>query len=292
MAKILVTGGRGMVGSYARQAFADNDLLILGSKELDVCAQRQVDDCFEAFRPEIVVHLAAATNVDRCQNEAAYAFRVNEEGTAHVARACQRLGCALVYVSSGAVFDGRKPEPYIESDAVSPVNIYGQSKLAGEAIVQRLTSRWYIARAGWIFGGAAHDVKFVGKLAGEMLAGRRELRIVDDKIGTPTYGLDFLRAVRQLLAGAPSGIYHLGNDGAGSRFRIAEEIRRVLGLEGTRLIPVSSDAFPLPAPRGRSEAIASCRWKTIGAPPPRAWQEALRDYLVNDYLPARAAAAR
>lgn len=137
-----------MVGSYASRVFTKDEVLALGSNELDICLPDQVDAKIDALRPDVVVHLAAATNVDRCQTDPAYAFRVNEQGTRNISRACLRHNCTLVYASSGAVFDGRKLEPYLESDPVSPANTYGASKLAGEVVVRDLACRWFIARAG------------------------------------------------------------------------------------------------------------------------------------------------
>jgi dTDP-4-dehydrorhamnose reductase len=120
-----------------------------------------------------VLHLAAATDVDRCEQEPAWADDNNALGTENVALACQVSGTPLVYVSTGAVFNGSKPEPYVELDEPSPSNIYARSKLAGEQVVAAVLQRYYIVRAGWMFGGAERETKFVGKIARLILGGRR-----------------------------------------------------------------------------------------------------------------------
>lgn len=285
MTRLLITGGNGMVGSYARDVFADHEILSTDLDTMDIASPTEIARTFAAFNPEIVLHLAAATDVDRCEQDPLFAFAANAVGTENVALACRGAGAAMVYASTGAVFAGDKPSPYTEYDRTRPSNVYAASKLAGEEAVRALVERHYVVRAGWVFGGGARDKKFVGKLFSLIQSGRRELKAVDDKTGTPTYAKDFLAGVRRLLETKRYGVYHMGNEGHCSRLEIAKEIAQVLGRD-VEIQPVSSAEFPLPAPRGASEAIANFKLKLLGLAPQRPWQEALAEYVKSELLAA------
>ncbi len=280
-----------MVGSYARGVFRGHELLSTDLPTMDIGSPEKIEETFRAFKPEVVLHLAAATDVDRCEREPDFAFRSNAVGTENVALACRRHGALMVYASTGAVFAGDKPHPYVEYDAPRPSNVYAASKLAGEEAVRALVERHYIARAGWVFGGGAKDKKFVGKLFSLISAGREGLQVVDDKIGTPTYAKDFLSGILRLLGVERYGVYHLGNEGSCSRHRIALEIARLAGRPDLGIRPVSSAEFPLPAPRGASEAIENMKLRLLGLAPQRPWQDALAEYLKDELIPAARSAA-
>jgi dTDP-4-dehydrorhamnose reductase len=293
--RLLVTGGAGMVGSYVAAVFAGDEVvstdIVGGGPRLDV-RDRAAVEAAVAGRPDVVLHLAAATDVDRCEQEPEWARTSNVVGTEHVAQACARFGVPLVYISTGAVFAGDKPEPYTEADEPRPSNVYAASKLAGERVVAATLRRYFIVRAGWMFGGGlARDTKFVGKISRRIVDGARRLEAVDDKIGSPTYARDLLETVRALLRTEAYGLYHAANVGACTRYDMAREIRDVLGRPDVEIVPVSSARFPLPAPRGRSEALASVKLPRL-AIPVRAWQAALRDYIVTQLFPAPASSAR
>jgi dTDP-4-dehydrorhamnose reductase len=280
--RLLVTGAGGMVGGYAREVFADAELLLTdiveGLPRLDVRDALAVRQAVTDFRPDLVLHLGAATDVDRCEQDPEWARQSNALGTHNVALACQAAGSLLVYVSTGAVFSGDKPEPYVELDATGPVNVYARSKLAGEEAVAALLQRYFIVRAGWMFGGGERDTKFVGKIAQLMLQGRPRIEAVDDKIGSPTYARDLLGGIRALLDTKAYGLYHVVNPEVASRYQMALAIREALGRPATVIEPVSSDRFPLPAPRGRSEALRNLKLELLGLKL-RPWEEALHEYV-------------
>lgn len=286
--RMLVTGAAGMVGSYVGQAFPDYDLILTDAAEgfhtLDVRDPSSVMKTIEVERPDVVLHLAAATDVDRCEREPDWAFHSNAIATQNVALACQRHHVTLVYVSSAAVFSGDKLEPYTEYDAPRPANVYGESKLAGERAVETLLQQFYVVRAGWMIGGGEKDKKFLGKIAGLLLTGV-PLKIVHDKIGSPTYAQDLLIGINRLLATGYYGTYHMSNAGACSRYDIALAIRDVLELPGVPIEPVSSAYFPLSAPRARSEAMRNLKLELLGLPPLRPWREALEQYVSAELAP-------
>ncbi len=272
-----------MVGSYVRRAFADHELVLTDVSEgwisVDVCDAIAVKRAIAEARPDVVLHLAAATDVDRCEREPDWAERTNAVGTQNVVRACETSAIPLVYVSTGAVFPGERTEPYTEVDTPAPSNVYARSKHAGEQIVDALP-RHYIVRAGWMFGGASRDVKFVGKIARLIQGGQTRLEAVDDLVGSPTYALDLLLGIHRLMQTGAYGVYHLANAGSCTRYACALAIRDTLERPDVEIAPVSSDRFPLPAPR-RSEALGSVKLEPLGLAM-RPWREALREYLLTE----------
>lgn len=290
---ILVTGSAGMMGSHLTDVFSPEELYRTDMRPsddvhaLDTRDPDAVMRTFERVRPEMAIHLAAETDVDRCEREVDHAFRSNALGTLNVALACQRFGTELVYVSTAGVFDGAKAEPYTEFDSPAPVNIYARAKYEGEKMVQSLVPRHYIVRAGWMFGGRGKDKKFVAKIAAMCLGlenGTREIRAVNDKFGNPTYAKDLLQNLRLLSRSGFYGVYHVVNTGSCSRYDVAVEIANFLQSD-IPVVPVPSAMFPLSAPRPRSEAARGYKLELLGLNSMRPWQHALREYL-TDWLAA------
>ncbi len=289
MSRILVTGAAGVVGGYVSEVFGDHDLtltdLVGDVERLDVADAVAVRSAVADASPEIVLHLAAATDVDRCEQEPDLAFRANTIGTQNVALACKEQSSILVYISTAGVFGGDKPEPYTEFDQPAPANVYGHSKFAGERIVETLLDRFYIMRAGWMVGGGPKDKKFVGKLVEILEGGETHLRAVDDKLGTPTFARDLATGIRSLLETGYFGLYHLVNGGgACTRYEVAVELCRILGRDDVTVDPVSSAYFPLPAPRARSEAMVNYKLQLLGLDRQRHWREALEAYVTQELL--------
>jgi dTDP-4-dehydrorhamnose reductase len=291
--RVFVTGASGAVGSYVAQAFGDAELELTDIQgpctRLDVADAPSVIEAISSAEPDLVLHLAAATDVDACQKDPDMAFRANAIGTQNVALACRHVDATLVYISTAGVFGGDKIEPYTEFDEPDPANVYGQSKLAGERVVASLLDRYYVVRAGWMIGGAELDKKFVGKIVDLIDRGGDRLRAVDDKFGSPTYAKDLVHGIRRLVDSGYYGLYHMVNEGMCSRYDIALAIRSVAGYPGLEVEPVSSAHFPLPAPRARSEAMRNYKLELLGFERMRPWQAALDDYLTTELLPQRRA---
>ena len=281
-----------MVGSYVPAVFSNADLYLtdlVGSpsdgSELDISNASSVLQIALKVEPDIVLHLAAATDVDRCEQDPDWAYRSNAIGTQNIALACRSIGASLVYVSTGNVFSGNKHEPYTEFDSPAPLNVYGQSKLAGEQIVSSLLRRHFIVRAGWMIGGGPKDKKFVGKIAELLLREDSDLKVVDDKFGSPTFARDLLVGIKKLIDSDWYGTYHLANLGVVSRYEIAVTLRRLLGRSEVPIEPVSSAFFPTPAPRIRMEALRNYKLALLGCEWMRPWQTALEDYLSEELVP-------
>ena len=276
---ILVTGASGMCGSYVRNVYFDGAIHLTDLDAMDIRDGDQVMRTFSSVRPDLVLHLAAETDVDRCEKEPDHARTTNVEGTGNVVAACLRYNAEMVYISTLGVFDGRKPTPYTEEDLPAPLSYYARTKWEGEQLDPPALRWCYIVRTGWIFGGGEKDKKFVGKIAALCQDGHsKELKVVDDKFGNPTYAQDLVAKIRELTVTGKYGLYHVANEGSCSRFEFAREITRLLG-RNVPMVLVLSDAFPLPAPRPRSEAGESRRLVQIGLKPMRPWKVALNDYL-------------
>ena len=257
--KVLITGADGMLGSALCPTLKKKGYTVIatdlapsneGSKKLDVRNFNDIKEMVEKVEPNMVMHLAAETDVDRCEVEPDHAFLTNTIGTQNVALVCQKRNVEMVYISTLGVFWGDKPEPYTEFDEPNPINVYGRSKLEGEKIVEILLQKFYIMRAGWMVGGGPKkDKKFIGKII-RQINETKTLKAVNDKIGSPTYTYDFCRCMADLIETGFYGLYHCTNKGVGSRFDVAKKIVEFMGRKDVAIEPVSSAYFPLPAPRG------------------------------------------
>ena len=286
--KILVTGANGMLGSALCPALTQRGHEVFATdlassyeeiKYLDVRDYKQIEEIVGKVQPDMVMHLAAETDVDKCEIEPDHAFLTNTIGTQNVSLVCQRRSIRMVYISTIGVFYGDKPEPYSEFDNPNPINVYGRSKLEGEKIVQSLLERYYIIRAGWMVGGGPKkDKKFVGKII-KRINETKVLKAVNDKIGSPTYTFDFSRCLIDLIETGYYGLYHCTNKGYASRFDVAKKIVDFLGRSDISVEPVSSAYFPLPAARARSEMSRNYKLELLSKDTMRNWDEALKEYI-------------
>lgn len=286
--KLLITGAAGMLGSALCPTLEKRGHIVYPTdivqsegikKHLDVTSYKQVKELLEKVKPDMVMHLAAETDVDKCEVDPDHAFLTNTLGTQNVALTCQKQDTEMVYISTIGVFYGDKPEPYTEFDEPNPINVYGKSKLEGEKIVQSMLKRYYIIRAGWMVGGGpAKDKKFVGKII-RLSEEKSNLKVVDDKIGSPTYTFDFCNCLANLIETGYYGLYHCTNKGYASRFDVAKWIIAVTGKSNITIEPVNSAYFPLPAARARSEMSRNYKLELLGMDTTRHWKVALKEYL-------------
>ncbi|HWO17730.1 MAG TPA: dTDP-4-dehydrorhamnose reductase [Kofleriaceae bacterium] len=263
--KVLVTGGRGQLGrSLVRAAAARGDVAVaLGADALDVTAPAQIDAALRAHAPAVVINAAAFTAVDRAEAERARAFAINADGAGHVARACAAAGVLCLHVSTDYVFDGAARRPYREDDPVSPQNVYGASKAAGER--QVLDAGGAVVRTSWLFGeGGPSFVHSMLRLARELPA----LRVVADQRGCPTCADDLAAALLELATRAPSGIYHARSSGPttwhGLAIAIVAEAHRHTQLACERVEPITTADYPTPARRPAYSVLDTGRLRALG----------------------------
>jgi len=293
--KILLTGAAGMLASAVidelerSDNILDSEIIIIKSdinlrtpdiQYIDVCNFDEIDHWVRTEKPDYIFHLAAETDVDLCERKPDYAYKTNYIGTENMATVCLKYDIPFLYISSGSVFYGDKAEPYNEFDQPRPINIYGQSKLYGEIIVKQLLKRYFIIRAGWMIGGWEIDKKFVYKIVRQLLDGKKEINVVDDRYGTPTFTTDFAKNMLSLIKTGRYGLYHMANKGWATRYDIANKIVGFMELERkVKVNPVSSAEFPLSAPRPRSEMIDNLHLNLIGLNNMPPWQESLNKYI-------------
>jgi dTDP-4-dehydrorhamnose reductase len=293
--KALITGGAGMLGTSLETTLRRSGWECTTSdvrndrkpnvKYLDVRDKDAVFEIISETSPDIVYHLAAETDLERCESSPDDAYRTNVVGTQNVVLAARESDAVIVYVSTAGVFDGTKQTPYTEFDQPNPINVYGSSKYQGESVVRNLASRYLIVRAGWMIGGGpGKDHKFVSKIMNQIREGRREIACVTDKSGTPTYAPFFSDVLHQLVLTGDFGLYHLVCKGITTRLGVAKEILGILGRNDIVLKPVDSTYFAkdFPTPRPPSEALVNYMLKLKGMDTIRSWQEGLKDYL-NSY---------
>lgn len=288
--RMFITGSGGMVGYYVESIFDDFKLFLTdieGDYErLDVTDYKGTQKLISQVKPDVVLHLAATTDVDKCEEDNGWAYKCNRDGTKNVAMACKDCNALMVYISSGSVFSGRLNRPAREADIPDPVNIYGMSKLAGEIEVGSILKRFYIIRTGWMMGGgSSKDKKFIGKIMKRILSGEKNLRIINDRFGSPIYAKDLLMGIKRLLFMDNSGIYHMVNSRSHrcSRYDIALAIKAILKKEDLKIVPVSFGEFSLFAPRSYSEELENFRLKQENLNFMRSWKDALGEYLTEDW---------
>lgn len=266
--KVLVTGANGMLGQDLCPVFEDAGAFIIetDANTLDITDKETVDKVLNDIHPDLVVHCAAYTNVDKAEDDLKTARLINSKGTENIAKACGKLGITLVYISTDYVFDGTKNDPYMPDDKPNPLNNYGLTKLEGENAVKKYCEKYYIARTSWLYGH--HGKNFVETMLS--LADRPEIKVVDDQIGCPTWTVELANGILKLLS-KPYGTYHVCGSGFVSWFGFAKEIFERSGLK-VNLLPCKTDEFPRPAKRPHYSVMENnslCR----------NWQSALQDYL-------------
>ncbi len=273
--RVFITGSKGQLGRALQAQFVDDVVFPADLPECDITDRPCVTQAIGESRPDVVIHAAAMTDVDGCARDPDAAYRVNALGTQNVALACQSAGCAMLYISTNEVFEGRKTEPYLEFDATNPINAYGRSKLAGETSVRDLLTRFYIVRTAWLYGkDGNHFVRKIIRRADE----QGHLRVVADEIGSPTYTEDVAGGVRRLIQAGAYGIYHFVNDGIASRYDFAHEILRLSGRGHVPIEPITLADFARPSTPPPYTPLRNLCGKALGITF-RPWQEALADYV-------------
>jgi dTDP-4-dehydrorhamnose reductase len=295
--RVYVAGGGGMLGDAVYRTLSkDHDIavsdIVVGEDWLHHCDVRDFSDYrrnVDQFAPDLLIHLAAHTDLEYCETSADDAYRTNTLGVEHAATIANARDIPLVYISTAGIFDGRK-DSYDDWDEPNPLSVYGRSKYLGERHVQRCVPRHFIFRAGWMMGGGlSKDKKFVGKLVRQLLAGERRLHVVDDKLGTPTYTLDFARNIERMIGTRFYGLYNQVCGGETSRLEVAFELVRLLGLDDVvEVIPVSSDHYAREyhAPRPASERLVNYKLALRGMNHMRDWRICLAEYVREQFADA------
>ncbi|TGU71091.1 dTDP-4-dehydrorhamnose reductase [Geomonas terrae] len=270
---ILVVGSKGMLGQELMALYGDRARGV-DIDEIDITDLTSVQRVLTTIKPSVVINAAAYTDVDGCQDNAELALQVNGEGVAHLAMISKEIGAKLVQVSTDYIFDGKKGTPYLEDDLASPLSVYGESKLAGEM------NAWFnpnhlIVRTQWLYGhGGKNFVETMLRLAKD----KKEISVVDDQIGSPTWTGDLALAIKALLDKGCEGVYHAANAGFVSWNGFAKEIFRLADLDVT-VLAMTTEELGRPAPRPLYSTLDCGKLSRDTGFTPQPWQEALRRYL-------------
>jgi dTDP-4-dehydrorhamnose reductase len=274
--RTLVFGKDGQLGRAFQERIGSNpNTLFLGRQECDLANFGSIRNFIEQFDPDQIINAAAYTAVDKAENERNAAFAINEGAVSEMARYCHNNNKQFLHFSTDYIFDGEKSSPYVEGDQYNPLNIYGQSKLAGEQAIQEIFSvsdhgdkqshgggAFFILRATWVYGDGANFVNTILRLAKE----RSELKVVSDQFGVPTHADWLSRLSLEMLCsdGIPSGIYHAVPSGKTSWYELArfvvqcaKEMGLTLKLELDRLLPIPTSEYSLPAKRPTNSVLST-----------------------------------
>jgi dTDP-4-dehydrorhamnose reductase len=270
--RLTVTGARGQLGRAIVGICSENWLVDrIASAETDIRNWNQVRDRIAAFQPDLVIHAAAATDVDGCEAHPQFAYEINALGTRNVAQAAAQVDAEIVYVSTNYVFNGEKSDPYHEYDHTKPLSVYGASKLAGEREAMAATYRCHVVRTAWLYD--AEGSNFVRTMS-RLMAERDHLTVVADQFGNPTYATDLASAIISVVDRAPFGVHHVTNAGVASWFEWACEIAALSG-SSTTIEPIPATAWPRPARPPANGAMQSLTLPMVGIQLPD-WRDALR----------------
>lgn len=284
--KILMTGGNGMLAQDVRQIFSTKDnveLVSLPSSALDITQARQISEKLEHHEPDVLLNCAAYTQVDQAETEPERAFEVNGIGPGLLADACRRLGVRLVHISTDFVFDGEATESYTESAQPNPLSVYGKSKRQGEVQIEAVGGDWLVVRTSWVL--AAHGRNFLRTML-RLAESHRELRVVSDQVGTPTWTRDLAEALWELIQAEASGYCHFASSNQCSwyelsNFILKHALAKQMNPNKPCIQPIISEEYPLPATRPKFSALSTAHYQQLtGQTPPR-WQHAVEQILAN-----------
>ena len=271
--RIYIAGCGGMLGEAFYQQFKDDYII--------KCTDKDVEE----FKPDYLFHLGAYTDLEWCEQNADEVYLTNTLCVENAVYIANTLDIPLLYISTAGIFDGKK-QLYDDWDQPSPLGVYARSKYMGERFVVENAKRYLVCRAGWMMGaGPTKDKKFIQKIMKQLKDGKKELFIVNDKDGTPTYTQDFARTVKNLIQKEYWGLYNCVCGGQTCRLEVCQELLKILGLQDTiKINIVTSEYFAKEyfADRPACERLWTRKLNLRGVNAMRDWRESLREY-IDDY---------
>lgn len=280
--KILVTGAKGQLGSDLVKELQKRNIEAVGVdlQEMDIRSESSCQEVIETEQAraplEAVIHCAAYTAVDKAEDEPELVREVNSRGTENIAKVCRDLNIKMLYISTDYVFDGEGSRPWEPDDPRNPLNVYGQTKYEGELAVEKYLKKYFIIRISWVFGlRGSNFIKTMLKLAKD----RKELKVVNDQTGSPTYTPDLAVLLADMAVTNKYGRYHATNEGLCTWYEFALEIFKQAGVKEIKVIPVASGEFPVKAKRPHNSRMDKSKLDEKGFKRLPVWQEALERYL-------------
>ncbi|PAL11711.1 dTDP-4-dehydrorhamnose reductase [Peribacillus simplex] len=272
---IVITGANGQLGKELERRLGQFHTVIgLSKNDLDISDKEEVYKKITELEPQIIIHAAAFTAVDQCETDRRKAFEVNSLGTGYVSLAANMVGARVFYISSDYVFDGKKQSPYLEEDVPNPQSTYGMTKWIGEQLVLSINNG-IVIRTSWLYG---HDGKNFVKTMLELVKKNKEIRVVNDQVGSPTYVKDLAETISHLLD-KRNGIYHVSNSGSCSWYIFAKAIFEEAGFDPKLVRIITTKEFGALAPRPHFSVLENKALLREKVQIPRSWNEALKEFI-------------
>ena len=275
MKKILIIGGKGMLGQDLVNIFNnDNNYIITAwdKDEIDITKEDEVFNKISDLKPEIVINAAAYTDVDGCEDNKELCMSVNGEALEYLAKACEKNNAILIHYSTDYIFNGEREEGYEEDyNEIDPVNYYGEAKALAEKKIKENCEKYYILRTSWLFG--KNGKNFVDTML-DLAKKMDELKVINDQHGKPTYTADLVKRTKEIIENKEEfGIYHTTNEEETTWYEFAKEIFKQAGVE-IKVNSCTSEEFPTKAKRPHYSGLINTKLPNM-----RSWREALGDYL-------------
>lgn len=292
--KIYIAGAGGMLGAAFHRVFNDTYKLLCTDidvnepwlSHMDFRNYQEYRKSVINFKPDWLFHLGAHTSLEYCEVNPSDAYETNTKSVEHAVNIANELNIPILYISTAGIFNGEKPF-YDESDRPDPIGHYAKSKFQGEKYVINFAKQYLICRAGWMMGGGKRkDKKFVQKLISQISNGAKEINVVNDKLGTPTYTVDFANNVRLLIEKSQTGLFNMVCKGLTDRAEVAFEILKIIGMESMVNVNLVESCFFSDiyfAARPPCERLINKRLDDLNLNVMRDWRISLRDYINNEY---------
>lgn len=280
--KVLVTGANGQLGYDVVKELQKQNIECYGAsrQDFDIVDFEVTENFIKNYMPDVVIHCAAYTAVDKAEDEQVLCYLVNVSATDNIAKICKKINAKMLYISTDYVFDGNKDGFYEVDDEPNPINVYGKTKLLGEQAVQKILDKYFIVRISWVFGEHGNNfVKTMLHLGKE----RKEINVIADQYGSPTYTADLAPLLVEMIQTEKYGIYHATNEGVCTWAEFAEEIFKIAGID-VKVNHITTAEYPTRAKRPLNsrlskEKIINNKFIII-----RAWEKALREFIEQQEL--------
>ena len=279
MNNILVTGSTGQLGSDVVKELLKRGYSTLSPNrsEFNLCSEDSIRNYILNSNCEAIVHCAAYTQVDKAEDEKDLCIKINATATKHIVKCAKILDIPMIYISTDYVFDGTKDGEYTENDETNPINIYGESKLAGEKYVQEILDKYYIVRTSWVFN--INGKNFIETML-RLSKANNQLSIVNDQIGSPTYTKDLSRLLVDMIETSKYGLYHATNEGYCSWYEFADTIFKLANIN-IDIKAINSNEYASRAKRPLNSKLSKDKLIEYGFKPLPHWEDALKDYLIR-----------
>jgi dTDP-4-dehydrorhamnose reductase len=276
--KILITGADGQLGRSFKNIQNKNQwvtFLFLNKQDLDIRIKENIEKVVKGFKPDIFINCAAYTAVDKAESEKEKAYLINDKAVRHIAKVCSDNNISLIHYSTDFVFDGESRQAYLENDKTNPINVYGESKLAGErSITYQDKLNYLIIRTSWVY--AEHGNNFVKTML-RLFDSKEEIGVVNDQIGSPTYAEDIAKCTLSLIENEMINdqVLHFSNTGKISWYDFASEIKNLTSYN-IKINAITTNDYPTPAKRPKFSVMDLSRTKQLGVKI-KDWKDSLRD---------------